>query len=451
MQRHKATAASKAKPATKASLSTPKQPPAVAAATQVSGKDAETHDKEGTQDTSKPKPEEDDFDMFSLDKFSAMKSVGTGDDKHEEIEQNSTLADNWDDKEGYYRERVGEKLYEGRYHVLGGRGKGVFSTVLLCRNTRRQGKIQHEHVAVKVIRANDLMRKEGMKELTILREIGQADPHGTSHNVRILEHFVHRNHLCLVFEAAEMNLREVIKKYGRNSGINIDAVRRYAKQLFQALRLLKKLGIIHADLKPDNIIVSADNHNIQVCDFGSAFRENGPDVIPTPYLVSRFYRAPEIILGDLYGCAIDVWAAATCLYELFTGSVMFSGRDNNAMLHEMQLIKGAFPVKILRRHRTNYEKLEKDHHFVQMPDWRFKLNKIDRVTKRIITSYIVVTTPKKDLGKVLMSSLSASGKKKLVLQLKDLLMKCLALDPDKRVTPSQALKHPFISSKTIHR
>jgi serine/threonine-protein kinase PRP4 len=248
-----------------------------------------------------------------------------------------------------------------------------------------------------------------------------------------------------------MNLREVIKKYGRNSGINIDAVRRYAKQLFQALRLLKKLGIIHADLKPDNIIVSADNHNIQVCDFGSAFRENGPDVIPTPYLVSRFYRAPEIILGDLYGCAIDVWSAATCFYEFFTGSVMFHGCDNNAMLHEMQLIKGAFPVKILRRHRTNYEKLEKDHHFVQMPDWRFKLNKIDRVTKRIITSYIVVTTPKKDLGKVLMSSLSASGKKKLVLQLKDLLMKCLALDPDKRVTPSQALKHPFISSKTILR
>merc|ERR1712032_1398577 len=132
--------------------------------------------------------------------------------KHEEIEQNSTLADNWDDKEGYYRERVGEKLYEGRYHVLGGRGKGVFSTVLLCRNTRRQGKIQHEHVAVKVIRANDLMRKEGMKELAILREIGQAAPHGTSHNVRILEHFVHRNHLCLVFEAAEMNLREVSGK-----------------------------------------------------------------------------------------------------------------------------------------------------------------------------------------------------------------------------------------------
>ena len=447
MQRHKSSSAAvKSVPKTAANVQ--KQSLAAVATAQVPDKKDSTQEEEKP----KPKPEEDSFDMFSLDKFSALKSAaGTGDDTHEELEENATLADNWDDKEGYYRERVGEKLCEGRYHVLGGRGKGVFSTVLFCRNTRRQGKIQHEHVAVKVIRANDLMRKEGMKELAILREISEADPHGTSHNVRILEHFVHRNHLCLVFEAAEMNLREVIKKYGRNAGINIDAVRRYAKQLFQALRLLKKLGVIHADLKPDNIIVSSDNHNIQVCDFGSAFRENGTDVVPTPYLVSRFYRAPEIILGDLYDCSIDVWSAATCLYELFTGSVMFNGRDNNAMLHEMQLIKGAFPVKILRRHRTNYEKLEKEHHFVQMPDWRFKLNKVDRVTKRIITSYIVVTTPKQDLGKILMSSLSAGGKRKLVLQLKDLLMTCLALDPDKRMTPSQALKHPFISSKVIHR
>ena len=71
-----------------------------------------------------------------------------------------------------------------------------------------------------------------MKEITIVREISEADPHGISRNVRILEESVHHNHFCLVFEAAEMNVREVIKQYGRNSGINIDVVRLYVKQLF---------------------------------------------------------------------------------------------------------------------------------------------------------------------------------------------------------------------------
>lgn len=404
----------------------------------------------------KSAPAIDEFDMFALDKFaSTVKGSvrGKGDDGSQvPLEESSTLSDNWDDREGYYRERVHEKLHGGRYKVLAGRGKGVFSTVLFCKNTKRTPALPMEHVAVKIIRANDLMRKQSMKELAILREIGAADSKGTSYNVRVLEHFVHRNHLCLVFEAAEMNLREVLKKYGRDEGINIDAVRRYSKQLFTALRLLKKLGIVHADLKPDNILVSSDNQTIKVCDFGSAFKENSSEVVPTPYLVSRFYRAPEIILGDLYDCAIDVWAAATCIYEIFTGKVMFSGRDNNAMLYKMMLIKGTFSVKILKKHRANYEKLEKEHHFVQMPDWRFKLNKIDKVTKRIITSYIVVTQPKEDLGQHLVDAMGGDFKnRKLVMLLKDLLLKCLSLDPEKRLSASDALKHPFISSKVIQR
>ena len=142
-----------------------KQSLAAVATAQVPDKKDSTQEEEKP----KPKPEEDSFDMFSLDKFSALKSAaGTGDDTHEELEENATLADNWDDKEGYYRERVGEKLCEGRYHVLGGRGKGVFSTVLFCRNTRRQGRIRHEHVAciritAKDIRVNDLITFESRK------------------------------------------------------------------------------------------------------------------------------------------------------------------------------------------------------------------------------------------------------------------------------------------------
>ena len=89
-----------------------------------------------------------------------------------------------------------------------------------------------------------------------------------------------------------MNLREVIKKYGKNVGLHVTAVRSYARQLFRALRLLKKCEILHADIKPDNILVNETKLVLKLCDFGSASYAKDAEV--AEYLVSRFYRAPEI-------------------------------------------------------------------------------------------------------------------------------------------------------------
>lgn len=66
-----------------------------------------------------------------------------------------------------------------------------------------------------------------------------------------------------------MNLRETLNKFGRNIGLSLDGVILYGRQLFLALSLLHRLKIIHADLKPDNIMVSADTRKIKLCDFGS--------------------------------------------------------------------------------------------------------------------------------------------------------------------------------------
>jgi serine/threonine-protein kinase PRP4 len=89
-----------------------------------------------------------------------------------------------------------------------------------------------------------------------------------------------------------MNLREVLKKYGKDVGINIRAVRSYTHQLFLALSLLKRCNILHADIKPDNILVNETLNLIKLCDLGSASDVSDNEI--TPYLVSRFYRAPEI-------------------------------------------------------------------------------------------------------------------------------------------------------------
>ena len=109
--------------------------------------------------------------------------------------------------------------------------------------------------------------------MQILNKLKQADPDDKKHIVRLERTFEHRGHLCLVFESMRlislqcpfsavlspnlfsMNLRDVVKKFGKDVGLNIKAVRAYAHQLFLALNLLKKTSIMHADIKPDNILV----------------------------------------------------------------------------------------------------------------------------------------------------------------------------------------------------
>lgn len=70
------------------------------------------------------------------------------------------------------------------------------------------------------------------------------------------------------------------------------AVRSYSQQLLLALKLMKRCSLIHADIKPDNILVSENKLVLKLCDFGSAMHAGENE--STPYLVSRFYRAPEI-------------------------------------------------------------------------------------------------------------------------------------------------------------
>ena len=142
------------------------------------------------------------------------------------------------------------------------------------------------------------MRKAAEKERSILIALAECDKENRKHCVRLLSHFDFRNHVALVFEYYQMNLRETLKKFGKDVGINIGAVRMYARQLLIALRHLAELRIVHADIKLDNILCSGDLKQVKICDFGSAFRETDTDNEPTPYLVSRFYRAPEIILGQ---------------------------------------------------------------------------------------------------------------------------------------------------------
>jgi serine/threonine-protein kinase PRP4 len=86
---------------------------------------------------------------------------------------------------------------------------------------------------------------------------------------------------------------------------------------------------------------------LKICDLGSASDASDNEI--TPYLVSRFYRAPEIILGMPYEFAIDIWSVGCTLYELYTGKILFTGRTNNQMLRSIIETRGKFTTKMLKR------------------------------------------------------------------------------------------------------
>ncbi|KAF8100891.1 hypothetical protein N665_0214s0051 [Sinapis alba] len=344
----------------------------------------------------------------------------------------SGLYDNWDDAEGYYSYQFGE-LLDGRYEVIATHGKGVFSTVVRAKDLKA-GPAEPEVVAIKIIRNNETMHKAGQTEVQILKKLAGSDREDKRHCVRFLSSFKYRNHLCLVFESLHLNLREVLKKFGRNIGLKLSAVRSYSKQLFIALKHLKNCGVLHCDIKPDNMLVNENKNVLKLCDFGNAMFAGKNEV--TPYLVSRFYRSPEIILGLTYDHPLDIWSVGCCLYELYCGKVLFPGATNNDMLRLHMELKGPFPKKMLRKGAFI------DQHFDH--DLNFYATEEDTVSGKMMKRMIVNVKPK-DFGSIIKGYHGEDPK--MLAHFRDLLDKIFILDPEKRLTVKQALAHPFITGK----
>jgi len=339
-----------------------------------------------------------------------------------------------DDKEGYYRFRLGDML-NNRYSVFAFQGRGVFSTVLRVRDTAYGNR----ELVIKILRHQETMKDSGLRELEFLKTLAAKDPENKKHCVRMMATFEHRGHLCLVFEALHMNLREVVKKLG-GQGLNIKAVRSFAKQMFTGLRHLKKCNILHGDIKPDNILVNSTMQQVKICDLGSAGLIDKCDI--TPYLVSRYYRPPEVILGMQYNEAVDMWSIGCVLYELYTGKILFNGNDNNEMIQMCMEFKGPFPGKKLRKAQF-YEK-----YFTS--DLLFKKKNVDPLTKAIMTTKTKIVKPTKDLYKTMKGYLhsdSSDYEKQKLQQLADLLEKMFILDYERRISVDQALYHPFLNSE----
>lgn len=402
-----------------------------------------------------------------------------------------------------------------RFRVLGIIGKGVFSSVIKCVeenvNGTQQDIASSRVVAMKIIRNNEVMARAAAKEMRILRMLcssSRAKAKGKTskkerdnndddddeldkeeqlrlelenHNiVRLLEvdgetsssssHDAlgsngdskafsapppeYRSHCIFLFEYLPHNLREVLNKFGKNVGINLTAVKSYARQLLCALRHLEKHRIVHSDIKPDNILVSANFSTLKICDFGSAFFETDHDNDPTPYMVSRFYRPPEVILGLEYDRMVDLWSVGVTISELYTGSVLFPGNSNNDMLKKFMDTMGPFSFKMVRRHNKSYERMGLQPHFEignTGGTYEFRKQDVDKVTGQPILRIVNVLTAKTEasLAQVLLKASSKGGvsERVEVLKFASFLQRCLALDPARRLSVRDALQHEFFQKK----
>ncbi|VEU21528.1 DEKNAAC102346 [Brettanomyces naardenensis] len=180
------------------------------------------------------------------------------------------------------------------------------------------------------------------RELEILRK--------TSHpNVVTLEFFFtypnpeDRNKLYqhLVMESLPCNLQSEIKRYRVSNLILPEShIQVYAFQIARAMNYLHSFGICHRDIKPSNVLIEPDTLLLKICDFGSAKRlePNQPSV---SYICSRYYRAPELIIGcSLYTTQIDIWGLGCVLGEMFMGRPVFQGQEPMLQLREISKLLG---------------------------------------------------------------------------------------------------------------
>jgi len=303
-------------------------------------------------------------------------------------------------------------------------------------------------VAIKVMRNNSMMTKAAEKEVAILEKLNSADKKNKRHIVRLLETFAYRKHFCLVFELLDDDLRRAIKRFTKNKGMSLLAVRSYTSQLLIALHHMREHGIIHADLKPDNILISKNHQTVKICDLGTALELK--DVNPSPYLASRFYRPPEVILGCDFSYGVDTWALGCTLFELFTGKTLLNSKSNNDHLKKIMELRGKVPGKVIKKGFVWKT------HFTDELD--FKHQTEDPGSGQPVVKTVTDFTSKGSLKDMILDRVGKEKQQsdqkedqlyvKRAVQFADLLEQLLALDPDKRVLPEDALRqHPFLQDK----
>uniref|UniRef100_A0A674M9C2 non-specific serine/threonine protein kinase n=1 Tax=Takifugu rubripes TaxID=31033 RepID=A0A674M9C2_TAKRU len=334
------------------------------------------------------------------------------------------------------------------YEVLDFLGRGTFGQVVKCWN-RGTGEV----VAVKILKNHPSYARQGQIEVSILARLSgeNADEHNL---VRAFECFQHRSHTCLVFEMLEQNLYDFLKQ-NKFSPLPLKVIRPVLQQVATALKKLRSMGLIHADLKPENIMLVdpvRQPYRVKVIDFGSASHVS--KAVCSTYLQSRYYRAPEIILGLPFCEAIDMWSLGCVIAELFLGWPLYPGAleyDQIRYISQTQGLPGEHLLNVGTKTARFFCK-ESDSPYAA---WRLKSTD-EHETETGMKS--------KEARKYIFSCLDDIAHVNLVMNMEGsdllaekadrrefvgLLKKMLLIDAEERIAPVEALGHPFVTMQHL--
>ncbi|KAH8703453.1 kinase-like domain-containing protein [Talaromyces proteolyticus] len=339
--------------------------------------------------------------------------------------------------------------HKNRYLILDVLGQGTFGQVVKCQNLKTQ-----EVVAVKVVKNKTAYFNQSMMEVSVLDLLNtKYDKNDDHHLLRLKDTFLHRQHLCLVFELLSVNLYELIKQ-NQFRGLSTTLVRVFAQQLLNGLSLLNKARLIHCDLKPENILLkNLESPIIKIIDFGSACDER--QTVYT-YIQSRFYRSPEVLLGLPYSSAIDMWSLGCIVVELFLGLPLFPGSSEYNQVARITEMLGMPPTWMLDMGKQSGEFFEKTQDEFGRKSWRLKSmeqysrehNTKEQPSKKyfqantleeIIRSYAM---PRKNMKQ---SEIEREVNNRVAFI--DFVRGLLQINPLERWSPQQAKLHPFITQQ----
>ena len=287
-----------------------------------------------------------------------------------------------------------------KYNVIEVIGEGGYGTVYRCTN-----KKTGEMVAIKKYLEQDCapLRKILKREIEILKKIKHENI------IELKDVILKDSYYYLVFEYGNKSLLEMIEN--SDSGLSPEKIKSFTFQMCKAVSYLHKNNIIYRDIKPENFLV-AENNIIKLCDFDFIryLNENKNEPM-TEYVATRYYRAPEILLGSgHYGFPIDFWGIGCIMGEMADGDPVFPGDSLFEQLEVMIKLLGNLPESLIEMYNKNDKFNVKELLKIDKPET------LDEKYKNVLDKVAI-----------------------------NFLKKLLELDPDKRLNADNVFKDEYLS------